>query len=51
MLNEFEITPTNQNFVCEEIKSRFNSKDACLHSVQNILSSNLLSEHIKIKIG
>jgi hypothetical protein len=34
----------------EEIKSRFNSGDACYLSVQNLLSSRLLSKHVKIKI-
>jgi len=43
-------TLTNQNSVDEEIKSRFKSGNACYHSVQNILSSGLLSRNIKIKI-
>jgi hypothetical protein len=38
----------NQNYVHEEIKSRLNSGDACYHSVQNLLSSRLLSKNIKI---
>ena len=33
-----------------EIKSRLKSGNACYHSVQNILSSSLLSKNIKIKI-
>jgi hypothetical protein len=40
-------TITNQNFVQEEIKRRLNSCNACYHSVQNILSSRLLSKNIK----
>ena len=34
----------------EEIKSRLSSGNACYHSVQNLLSSRLLSKHLKIKI-
>jgi hypothetical protein len=33
----------------EEIKRRFNSGNACYHSVQNLLSSRLLSKNIKMK--
>lgn len=44
------MTVTNQNFISEEIKSRVNSGNACYHSVHNILSSNLLSKTVKIKI-
>jgi len=43
-------TLTNQNSIQGEIKSRFKSVNACYHSVQNLLSSNLLSENTKIKI-
>ena len=43
-------TLTNQNFVVEEIKSRLRSGNACYHSVQNFLSSRLLSKNLKIKI-
>jgi len=32
------------------VKSRLKSGYACCHSVQNILSSSLLSQNIKIKI-
>jgi hypothetical protein len=35
---------TNQNSVHEEIKSRLKSGKVCYHSVQNILSSSLLSK-------
>jgi hypothetical protein len=34
----------------EEIKRRPNSSNACFHSVQNLLSSRLLSKNIKIGI-
>jgi len=43
-------TLTNQNSIAEEIKSRFKSGNACYHSVQNLLSSRLLSKNLKIKI-
>jgi len=41
---------TNQNCIQEETKSRLKSGNACYHSVQNILSSSLLSKNIKINI-
>ena len=34
---------TYQNSICEEIKCRLKSGNACYHSVQNLLSSSLLS--------
>jgi len=37
-------TITNQNSIQEEIKSRLKSGNACYHSVQNVLSSSLLSK-------
>ena len=43
-------TLTNQNSIAEEIKSRLKSGDACYHSVQNLLSSRLLSKNLKTKI-
>ena len=43
-------TLTDQNSMAEEIKSRLKSGNACYHSVQNILSSRLLSKNLKIKI-
>jgi len=43
-------TLTNQNSIAEEIKSRLKSGNACCHSVQNLLSSRLLSKIVKIKI-
>jgi hypothetical protein len=44
------MTLTNQIDINDEIKSRLNSGNACYHSVQNILSSHLTSENLKIKI-
>jgi len=41
---------TNQNSIAEEIKSRLKSGNACYHSVQNLLSSRLLSKNLKVKI-
>ena len=42
-------TLTNQNSTQEEIKSRLKIGNACCHSVQNLLSSSLLSKNLKIK--
>jgi len=41
-------TSTNQNSIQEEIKSRLKSGNTCYHSVQNLLSSSLLSKNLKI---
>jgi hypothetical protein len=43
-------TLTNENSIHAEIKSRLKSGNACYHSVQNLLSSSLLSKNLKIKI-
>ena len=43
-------TLTHQNSIAEEIKSRLRSGNACYHSVQNLLSSRLLSKNLKINI-
>jgi hypothetical protein len=43
-------TVTNQNLIQEEIKRRLNSGNACYHSVQNLLSSRLLSTNLNIRI-
>jgi hypothetical protein len=43
-------TLTNQNEIRNEIKSRLNSGNACYYSVQNLLSSRLISKNLKIKI-
>jgi hypothetical protein len=39
-----------QNSIQEEIESRLKSGNASYHSVQNLVSSSLLSKNIKIKI-
>jgi uncharacterized protein (UPF0335 family) len=41
---------TNQNLIQDEIKRRLNSGNACYHSVQNLLSSRLLSKNVKFRI-
>jgi hypothetical protein len=43
-------TVTNQNLIHEEVKSRLNSGNACCHSVQNLLSSHLLSKSVKSRM-
>ena len=43
-------TLTDQNSIQEEIKSRLKLGNACYYSVQNLLSSRLLSKNLKIKI-
>jgi hypothetical protein len=43
-------TLTNQNGIHDEIKSRLNLGNACYYSVQNLLSSLLISKKLKIKI-
>jgi len=45
-----ETNLTDQNSIQEEIKSRLKSGNACYHSVQNVLSSSLLSKNWKIEI-
>jgi hypothetical protein len=46
----FETTLTNQISIHKDIKSRLKSGNACYHSVQNLLSSSLLSQNVNIKI-
>ena len=43
-------TLTNQNSIQEEIKCRLKLGKACYYSMQNLLSSSLLSKTLKIKI-
>jgi hypothetical protein len=43
-------TVTIQNLIQKEIKRRLNSGKAYYHSVQNLLSSRLLSKNLKIRI-
>jgi hypothetical protein len=40
---------TYQNSIQKEIKNKFNSENACYCSVQNLVSSSLLSKNMKIK--
>jgi archaellum component FlaC len=40
-------TVKNQNDIHDEIKSRLNSGNACYYSVQNLLSSRLISKQSK----
>jgi hypothetical protein len=50
---EFEYlgtTEVNTNLINEEIKSRFNSGNACYRSSKNLLFSRLLSKNVKIRI-
>jgi hypothetical protein len=42
------MTVTNKILIQEEIKRRLNSGNACYYSVQNLLSSHLLSKNVKI---
>jgi hypothetical protein len=41
---------TDQNSIQEEIKSRLKLGNACYHSVQDLLSSRMLSKNLKLKI-
>ena len=43
-------TLTNKNSIQEEIKIRLRLGNACYYSVQNLLSSSLLSKKLKIKM-
>jgi hypothetical protein len=43
-------TGSNENLIQKEIKKSLNSGNACNHSVQNLLSSRLLSNNLKIRI-
>ena len=43
-------TLKNRSPIQEEIRSKSMSGNACYHSVQNLLSSSLLSKNVKIKI-
>jgi hypothetical protein len=43
-------TLTNQNGIHDEVKSRLNLGNACYYPVQNLLSSRLISNNLKVKI-
>jgi hypothetical protein len=43
------MTLTNQNDIHDEIKSRLNLGNACYYSVQNLLSSHLVSKNLRLK--
>jgi hypothetical protein len=43
-------TPTNQNSIQDEIKSRLKFGNVRYHLMQNLLSSGLLSKNIKIPV-
>jgi hypothetical protein len=49
-LKYLRMTLTNKNYIHDEIKCRLNSRNACYYSVQNVLSSQLISKNLKIKI-
>lgn len=49
-VKKFGKTLTNKNCIHEEIKSKYNSGNACCHFVWKLLSSCLLPENINIKI-
>jgi hypothetical protein len=44
------MTVTDQNLIQEEIKKRLLSGNACYHSIQNLLSSHLLSKNVQIRL-
>jgi hypothetical protein len=44
------MTVTNQNLIQEEIKRTLNSVNMCYNTVQNLLSSRLLSNNVRTKI-
>jgi hypothetical protein len=48
-LKHLGTTLANVIFIQEDIKSSLNSGNACCHSVQNLMSSRLLSKYIKIR--
>jgi hypothetical protein len=43
-------TETNQSLIQEKIRRRLDAGEACYNSVQNFLSSLLLSKNVKIRI-
>jgi hypothetical protein len=49
-LTYLRTTVSKQNFIHEKIKSKLNASNFYYNSVQNILSSRLLSKNVKINI-
>ena len=45
-----ETTITNKHYTQEDIKGRLKSGNFCYHSVQNLLSSVLLSKNIQVNL-
>jgi hypothetical protein len=45
-----KLNGTHQLLIQEENKWTLNSGNACYHSVQNLLSSRLLSKNVKVRI-
>jgi hypothetical protein len=43
-------TGTNQSIFTNNLKNRLNSGNACYHSVQNLLSSRLISKSLRFKL-
>jgi hypothetical protein len=48
--NQNSILSIKSKLIHEEVKRRMNSGNGCYNSVENVLSSHLLSKNIKIKI-
>jgi hypothetical protein len=48
--NILGMTVINRNLIQEEIKRRMSLGNACYHSVQNLLSSRLMSKNVKIRM-
>jgi hypothetical protein len=49
-VSQFKYLGTIENLIQEEIKRGLNCGNACYHSIQNLLSSRLLSKNVKIRI-
>jgi hypothetical protein len=45
-----QATATNKYSIHEESKSRLNSRNACYHSGQSLLSSYLMPKYLQIKV-
>jgi hypothetical protein len=48
--NAHQIQNSNKNFIQEDTKRRLHSGNACYHSVQNLLSSRLLSKNVNVRM-